>query len=385
MPTVSLIRCTSYDEAQVEAALRRAVDLVGGMARYVQPDQRVLLKVNLLRASPPDAMVTTHPAVVKALVRLVQEAGGKPVIGDSPGGPFVRPWVSAVYRSSEMTRVAEETGAELNWDLGETRLSHPDGQLIKSLEVGTYVTSADVVINVPKLKTHNFTHLTGATKNLFGVIPGTAKVGYHANLPGREAFAEMLIDILTLIKPALTVMDGIVAMDGPGPSAGDPFQVGALLAGMDGVALDVVAASLVGLDVNRIYPLRAAIKRGLTTGNVADIDVVGDALTNFHIEGFRAPETGTVKGRGPAWLRRLVNRAFVPAPVANSSCIACGVCVRSCPVEAIKIVTLRANGDSIKRAVMDLDTCIRCYCCHELCPERAIDLKKSWIGRLGMR
>ncbi len=385
MPTVSLIRCASYDEAQVEAALRRAVDLIGGMAQYVQPDQRVLLKVNLLRASPPEAVVTTHPAVVKALVRLVQEAGGTPVIGDSPGGPFVRPWMSTVYRSSGMTRVAEETGAELNWDFGETRLSHPDGQLIKSLEVGTYVTGADVVISVPKFKTHNFMHLTGATKNLFGVIPGAIKVGYHSKLPGREAFAEMLIDILTLIKPALTVMDGIVAMDGSGPSAGDPFDLGALLAGADGVALDVVAASLVGLDVNRIYPLRAAIKRGLSTGNVADVDVVGDACADFRGEGFRAPEVGRVEGRGPTWLRRLVNRAFVPAPVANANCIACGVCARSCPVEAIQIVPLRANGGAVKRAVMDLDVCIRCYCCHELCPERAIDLTKSWIGQLGLR
>jgi len=386
MPTISLIRCPSYDEAQVETAMRRAIDGIGGMARYVQPGQRVLLKVNLLRAAAPDAAITTHPAVVKALVRLVQEAGGRPVIGDSPGGPFVRPWVGAVYRACGMTRVAEETGAELNWDFGETRLAHPTGHLIKSLEVGTFVTGADVVINVPKLKTHNFMHFTGATKNLFGVIPGTIKVGYHSKLPGREAFADMLIDILTLIRPALTVMDGIIAMDGAGPSAGDPFHVGALLAGPDGIALDVVAASLVGLDVRHIYPLQAAIRRGLTTGNPADIDLVGDAPADFVIKGFRPPETGRIEGRGPIWLRRLVNRAFVPAPVATERCIACGVCVRNCPVEAITLAHVRAqNGEMVKRAVMNLDTCIRCYCCHELCPERAIILTKSWVGKLGIR
>lgn len=386
MPTVSLIRCTSYNEAEVEAALRRAVDGVGGMARYVQPGQRVLLKVNLLRAASPDAAITTHPAVVKALVRLVQEAGGRPVIGDSPGGPFIRPWVATVYRTCGMTRVAEETGAELNWDFGETRLAHPNGHLIKSLEVGTFVTGADVVINVPKLKTHNFMYFTGATKNLFGVIPGAIKVGYHSKLPGREAFADMLIDILTLIRPALTVMDAVVGMDGAGPSAGDPFPVGALLAGDDGIALDVVAASLVGLEVQRVYPLNAAIRRGLTTGKLSDIKRVGDAWADWAITGFRPPETGRVEGRGPAWLRRLVNRAFVPAPVATERCITCGVCVRNCPVEAITLVPVRAaDGQTVKRAVMDMDTCIRCYCCHELCPERAITLKKSWLGRLGIR
>ena len=371
---VSLVRCPTYEDDAVQAAVRRAVDLIGGMGRYVQPGQRVLLKPNLLRSSAPEEMICTHPAVVKAVVQLVQEAGGHAVIGDSPGGPLRAVWLRAVYRTSGMIQVAEETGAELNWDCGETRLSHPAGHLIKALEVGTFVTNADVVISLPKLKTHGLMQLTGATKNLFGVIPGTTKMGYHAKFPEPERFGDMLIDILTLIRPALSLMDGVVGMDGQGPSAGDPCNVGALLASADGIALDVVAATLVGMDVSSIYPLRAAMARGLTSGRVSDIEIVGEAFGDLRAQGFRAPDTHAPSRGTMFFLSHLVKRWMVAAPSSNGRCTGCGVCVRHCPVKAITLVE--------KRAHMDLDTCIRCYCCHELCPERAIDLRKPWLGRL---
>jgi len=278
-----------------------------------------------------------------------------------------------------MTRVAEETGAELSWDFGKARLSHPSGHLVKALEVGTYVTNADVVISLPKLKTHGFMQFTGATKNLFGVIPGTTKLGYHAKFSAPEQFGDMLIDILTLIRPALSVMDGIVGMDGDGPSAGDAFNVGALLASADAIALDVVAATLVGMDVHDVYPLRAAMARGLTTGQVSDLEVVGEALSDFQLQGFRVPDTNVSSRRAPLVLGRLVKRWFVATPRPNGRCTGCGVCVRNCPMKAITLIDGRA---STKRAQIDLNTCFRCYCCHEMCPERAIDLRKPWIGRV---
>jgi len=165
-----------------------------------------------------------------------------------------------------------------------------------------------------------------------------------------------------------------VGMDGQGPSAGDPFSIGALLASSDGIALDVVAATLVGMDVFSIYPLRAAVARGLTTGRVADIEIVGDAFSDFHVSGFRVPDTHAPSDGIVAFLGQLVKRWMVAAPGCNEQCTGCGVCVRNCPVNAITLIE--------KRAHMDLDICIRCYCCHELCPERAIDLRKPWLGRL---
>jgi len=372
-PSVALVRCATYDDQAVQDATQRAVDLVGGIDAYVQPGQRVLVKPNLVRAAPLREMVCTHPAVVKAVVRLVQQAGAVPVIGDSPGGPFVTPWLRAVYGTSGMTRVAQETGAELNWNLAASHVSHPEGRRIKNLEVADFVSEADVIISLPKLKTHGLMQLTGATKNLFGVIPGTTKAAYHAKFPQPEHFGDMLLDVLTLIRPALTIMDSIVAMDGPGPSAGDPFPVGALLASSDGVAMDVVAAYLVDMDVQHIYPLRAAVERGLSTGLASDVRILGDSLSEARVQGFRAPEThGPTRGFG-LLVSQVVKQWFVAAPISNASCIGCGVCVASCPVDAITV----AEG----RAHMDLDVCIRCYCCHELCPERAVDLRKPWLGR----
>ena len=182
--TVALAKCTSYsyDDDAVQDGVRRSVDLLGGMERFVKPGQQVLLKPNLVRAAPPEQMVCTHPAVVMAVVHLVQEAGGQPTIGESPGGPFVAPWLRAVYRRSGMTEVARQTGAALNWDLSESHVPHPDGRRIKALEVCKFVTDADVVISLPKLKTHGLMELTGAIKNLFGVVPGTIKTAYHAKL-----------------------------------------------------------------------------------------------------------------------------------------------------------------------------------------------------------
>jgi uncharacterized protein (DUF362 family)/NAD-dependent dihydropyrimidine dehydrogenase PreA subunit len=372
--TVALVKCTTYSDPSLRDGVRRAVDLLGGMGQFVRPGQRVLLKPNLVRAAPSGEMVCTHPALVKAVVRLVQEAGGHPVIGDSPGGPFVAPWLRAVYRTSGMAEVARKTGAELNSDFSESRVSHLEGRRIKALEVGNFVINADVVISLPKLKTHGLMQLTGATKNLFGVIPGTIKPAYHAKFPDPEVFGDMLLDILDLIRPALTIMDSVVAMDGQGPSAGDPFPVGALLASTNGVALDVVAACLVGMNVHSILPLRAAVARGLTSGRATDVNIVGDSLSDFRVQGFRAPETrGTSTGIGTL-IAQLFKQWFIAAPSSNGNCIGCGTCVKSCPVDAITLTDRRAH--------MDLDTCIRCYCCHELCPERAIDLRKPWLGRV---
>ena len=373
---VSLAKCDSYDEMNVAAALTRAVDLVGGMSRYVKPGQRVLLKINLLRSAAPEEAITTHPAVIKAAVRLVQAAGGVAVIGDSPGGPFRLGLLRAAYRKSGLVQVAEETGAELNEDIEDTLVSHLDGERIKALEVGKFVTNADVVIPISKLKTHMFMGMTGATKILFGVIPGTAKLAYHAKFPEPQDFGDMLLDIITLIKPSLSLMDGITGMDGEGPSGGDPFEIGALLASPDPVALDIVAAHLVGVDPSGVYPLRAAASRGMPGVRLEEIELLGESLESLQKTGFNMP-AARADAAGGAFnlLGRVAKNWLVASPRSNNNCIGCGICAQNCPVDAITITEK-------KRAVMDLNICIRCYCCHEMCPEKAIDLNRPWIGRL---
>jgi uncharacterized protein (DUF362 family)/NAD-dependent dihydropyrimidine dehydrogenase PreA subunit len=399
-PPVSLVRCTSYELDAVEAALRRALEPLGGMGAFVRPGQRVMLKPNLLRPTAPDMAASTHPAVVAAAARLVIEAGGQPLIAESGGGPYSAGVLRFAYRKTEMAWAAEVSGAELNYDSSSVQVSHPDGIVLRLLDVITPLTQADVVINLAKLKTHNLTGLTLAVKNLFGVVPGALKIGYHSKLQPQSRFFEGLVDIYTYVRPALNIMDAIVGMEGNGPSGGDPREIGALLASPDGLALDVASAALVGVDPLRVRTTQAAAHHGLTTGRLEDVELLGDSLEELRVEGFRLGMAATIDpGIVPDRLHGLIKEAegdgegghkglrgflygwlgqqFVPAPVAGDKCTACGFCAKHCPVDAITIEDGRAR--------MDHSKCIRCYCCHELCPQLAVELKRPLLGRVLMR
>lgn len=377
MSQVAVVKCgdTRYETVRVEREVREAVELIGGIERFVQPGQRVLVKPNLLRWSDANRAVVTHPDVVRAVVLLAQEAGGQVVIGDSPGGIFTETYLRSVYRTAGLYDVADETGAELSCDTGVVRVSIPDGQLVKSLELGQFAVDADVIISLPKLKTHGFMGFTGATKNLFGLIPGVTKVTYHARLQSADQFAEMLLDLLEYAKPAFSLMDGIIGMDGDGPSAGNPYPAGLLLCSTDAVALDLVATHLAGIELDQVYPLRAARRRGLTTGRVDDLEILGTSLQDARLNGFQPAGSGTADfGFLPRVLRRHFLSRITASPQPTVACVGCGVCVRNCPVQAISLVE--------NRAVIHLHQCIRCYCCHELCPEEAIDLSRPLLHRL---
>ncbi len=401
---IALVRCNDYDPAAVEAAVRRSIELLGGMGAFVKPGQKVLLKPNLLRPLSPEKAAGTHPTIVAAVAKLVIEAGGQPTIVESPGGPYNAMILRMSYRKTEMTWAAEVSGAALNYDVEATQVSHPEGRILRRLDVVRPLTEADVVINLPKFKTHNLTTLTLCVKNLFGLVPGALKIAYHAKLREVRPFAEGLVDILTYVKPALNIVDAVVGMEGNGPSGGDPRPMGVLIAGADALAVDTASAALIGIDPLSVLTTQVAAERGLTSGRVEDLDLVGDALKSLQVKGFRlgiaaevdpgllsnkllglirvgAPEGGAT-AEGPearrSWFAMLsrgwMARQLVVVPHAGEKCIGCGYCVKHCPAEAIRVVN--------KIARMDTRKCIRCYCCHELCPESAVELRRPWLGRL---
>ncbi len=373
--TVSIVRCVEYETQRVEVAVRQSVDLLGGMGRFVQPGRRVLVKPNLLQASDPDKAIVTHPTVVRAVVKLAQEAGGQVLIADNP---FIVPLSQAgwdtLYERTGCAAVAGETGAQLNSHIIPQQRPHPEGVLIKLVDTTSFLTECDVVISVPKLKTHGFMRFTGAVKNLFGTVPGTTKAGYHVKLQTVDRFADMLLDLVSFVRPALTVMDAVVGMDGDGPAAGRPFRAGAILSAADPVAVDVAALSLVGHESTSVLTVSRAVGRGWTTGQVGDLDLKGDDLRALQVNSFRLP----VGGRSemdlvPRFLLPLGKRLLVASPYVTTRCIGCGLCIENCPVQTITQVEGRAR--------IHLTNCIRCYCCHEVCPEQAIELKLSWVGR----
>ena len=373
--SVALVQSTEYATEQIEAAVRHAVDLLGGMSRFVKPGQRVLVKPNLLQGGDPAKAIITHPTVVRAVVKLAQEAGGRVLIADNPFIPPIneRGWDS-LYERSGYAAIAAETGASLNDSIVPQQRPHPEGSLLKLVDTSSFLSESDVVISVPKLKTHSLMRYTGAVKNLFGTVPGTIKAGYHVKLQTADRFASMLLDLVSFVRPALTVMDAVVGMDGDGPSAGQPFPIGAILAAPDPVELDVAALGLVGRKPTSVPTVAEAVARGWTTGRTSDLEILGDDLAATVVSGFRLPPGGRSEmDHVPHFLRPVGTRLLVPSPFVNRRCIGCGLCIENCPVQTIS----RVDG----RAQIVLSNCIRCYCCHEVCPEQAIELHQPWLGR----
>jgi len=375
-PVVATTRCDDYTTAEVAASLERLLEPLGGMEAFVAPGQRVFLKVNLLMKAGPERAVTTHPEIVRAVIRAARAAGAAEVlVGDSPGGKNTPAASRAVFAESGIAGVAAEEGVPtVLLDDDVTRVQVPDGKLYTSLNLGTKAVEADVLICLPKLKTHGFMMFTGGVKNLFGCIPGLEKAQFHLKVPDRDDFAEMLVDIYLACRPALTIMDGVVAMEGDGPAGGTPRRVGALLASSNAPALDVVASAIAGFDPKDVYTNRAAARRGLTPIDPDGIENPGEPWRTFVIPDFAHPESDLSR-RLPPGLARWVRKRIVSRPGLRdrAGCTGCRTCERNCPVEAI----VMADG----KPAFDYDVCIRCYCCQELCPQQVIGLRRPWAVR----
>ncbi len=209
---VSILRCNRYDVDQLEQLMERHFEALGGVERYIKPGMRVLLKVklkvNLLMARKPEEFTTTHPAFVEALGRVIQRAGGKIVIADSPGGLYSEKILRNTYRLCGMEAVAERLEAELNFDLGAREMTGRQSILCRTFNFIEPYHRCDLLISVCKMKTHAMAGFTGAAKNLFGLIPGLEKGEYHFRFPDKKHFCEMLVDLVQTAKPALSFMDG---------------------------------------------------------------------------------------------------------------------------------------------------------------------------------
>jgi uncharacterized protein (DUF362 family)/Pyruvate/2-oxoacid:ferredoxin oxidoreductase delta subunit len=363
--------------------MEKALGRIGGMGKFVRPGQTVLLKPNLLRRETPETAVVTHPEFVRAAAELVREAGGKALIGDSPGAalPHTRRTLLHLYRACGLERVAEETGAELMLETSHAIVNCPSGRMVKRLEMVTPAIEADVILNLPKFKTHVYTRLTGAVKNLFGLIPGLIKPAYHAKLGDVRRFSAMLVDVMEAADPDLSIVDGIWAMEGDGPGAGRRRDLGLIVAGESPAAVDAVLGRIMGIDPFSVLTTAECAQRGLLRPDLSDVATVGLAEAEFRAEGMAVPELGEAAvsfARFPFWLKPALPAAkwlLTTRPeVEKSSCVGCGDCVRVCPVEAIR---LRGGQARIGYA-----RCLRCYCCHETCPRRAIVLRRPLFQKI---
>ncbi|MFA5524237.1 MAG: DUF362 domain-containing protein [Tissierellales bacterium] len=375
---VSLTECRSYDYEKVKESINKSINNLGGLEKYISKGETVLLKLNLLMKKRPEEATTTHPIFVKALADIFIEYGAKVVIGDSPGGPFNERILKGIYKYCGIEDIANEVGAELNYNTESLEVKNEKGMILRTMEVAEMVTKVDKVISVSKLKTHGMMLFTGAVKNMFGVIPGLRKAEYHFKMPHIEDFSQALLDICLYANPVLSFMDGIVGMEGAGPSAGEPRELGVVLASPSPCHLDVVATTIVNIDPLKVPTILRAVERKIVKGNLDDIELVGDNIENFKVIDFKAPSIRSVhfiKDNNPSFIRTMSNKLLQPKPIFNhEDCIGCRDCVNNCPAKVIEMVN--------KKPVVNLEGCIRCFCCQELCPEKAIDIHRPILMKI---
>lgn len=378
-PTVSLVKCNSYNQTEVEKSLHQALSFLGGIEAFVKPGQKVLIKPNALMGISPDAAVTTHPSVISAVIKEVITAGGNALVGDSPGNAYTN--VAATMEKAGILKAAEESGAKMVYfqEEGIVEVESPSqNKKLNLLPIAKTAIEADVIINLPKLKTHTLTLFTGALKNMFGTVPGFNKTRFHIKNPDPYDFAQSIVDVFQITKPALSIMDGVLGMEGAGPSNGHPRQFGALAASADAVALDAVCSYLIGYQPSQIETTVIANLRNLGKINLKEIEVVGETLSSMRKVDWKHPESGRLFAKYlPKSIYSLIANQLKINPFINQTkCTQCLVCYRNCPAKTIHF------DKSRKLVEIDLNNCINCFCCHELCKYDAVILQKSWLTRL---
>lgn len=376
MSRIGIIKCKSYEYEKVIEGVFKALNGLDSI-KDIEPC-KVLVKTNLLKKNKPEDGVTTHPYVVEGVVRYMQEKGHEVVIGDSPGGPFLAGLLKNYYDTAGLTDVAKRTNCELNFNTESMDVHNENAMFLKNMKIVKAFNDVDYVISCGKLKTHTMMTYTGAVKNLFGVIPGVIKADYHLKMNDINNFANSLIDICEYVKPIFSILDGIEAMEGDGPSSGDIRNLGLILAGDNPYDLDYAATNITGIE--DVPTIIESAKRGLLS-QIDEITFYGDDISDMSIVPFKLPKSthvNFVSGRIPKFVEEFLLDSVRPYPmIINDMCISCGICAKNCPA---KIISMESG-----KPIINTKECIRCFCCHELCPKSAVGIKRHPLHRMIFR
>jgi uncharacterized protein (DUF362 family)/ferredoxin len=378
---VVIIGCESYDRDLVYKRLKKGIDLLGGIDKFVNKDEKVLLKPNLLRGKDPDAAVTTHPSVFEAVIKILQDSGIDEITyGDSPGVGTP----AGAAKASRLQEVAKNFDIPLADFKDGQSVDYYAGQVTKKFQIANGVLEADAIISLPKMKTHGLTRITGAVKNNFGCVYGLNKGMSHGRYQDAGSFSKMLIDLNRYLsnKMRLTIMDGVLMMEGNGPASGKAKVMEVLMLSDDPVALDASFARMIDLDPDYVPTIKYGHEMGLGNKDPENILLLGDDASLFFDPEFdvvRKP-VDTDERSKLANFGKLKGLLLQKPVVDKDKCIGCGICQEACPLEkkAIKMVTRTRRTYPLYL----YHHCIRCYCCQEMCPEGAISVKTPLLGKL---
>jgi len=367
---VVIQECREYGLDSLMRKINDGIERLGDWDLFVRPGDKVLLKVNLIGPKKSESAAITHSEFVRALIRILKQRGCEVWIGDSSGGAIagIAPTAKSL-KVAGYEKVAEEEGAVIkNFDSEGVVEVIPKSKNKEKMYLAKPIFDADVVINLPKLKTHSASIYTGAIKNVFGCIPGLRKAKYHKAAPNPEDFGEILADIHQSTRINLHIMDGIIAMQGEGPTAGDVYLANKILMSTDPLALDTVAIKMLGMDLGEVPILTAAKQRRIGESKLENITIDGDYKSIPKLDNYKLPKRyKSSKKRNSKALIKIIDFFETKPRINRKKCRNCNVCVESCPVEAINLDTKQ----------IDYKVCIECMCCHELCMYKAVELKKE--------
>lgn len=379
MSVVSLLRVESYQDINLlENKIREAINLIGDLDKLIKKDSKVFIKLNCVGPFPKESAITTHPAFVEAVVKIVLTRTNNIIIGDNPATKDI---ISVLKKNGVYDIVSKYNLKVLNGKDSIT-ITNPKPNIYADFEVSKEFFECDTLINLPKLKTHTLTYMSCAEKNFFGLIFGLQKASWHVRASNPLEFGNALNDLYGAFlesyknKTILNICDGILALDGDGPSTGGyPVKANCLLASLDAISLDVIACRLAKLDEDRIFVSNIGAERGY--GENKDILVLGDSLENFNDVKFDGPKS-TLSSFGLRLLKKKFFRnLLLEHPKINKDvCIKCGECAKICPPKALTI----KKGEIPK---LKTNQCIRCWCCAEVCPKNAIlKTRRPLVGKI---
>ena len=374
MNDVSIVKCEDYSSENITKAFDELFELLGGLD-WVKPNMKIVIKANLVTFMKPEAAATTHPALLCELVKRLTERGAEVVVGDSPGGIYNSVYVNRIYSATKMDDV-KKYGGSLNENFEQSEAKFENGKVLKEFPYTSYLDDADVIINFCKLKTHGMMGMSAAVKNLFGVIPGIKKPEFHYRYPDHSDFANMLIDLNEYFKPKLNIVDAVVGMEGNGPTAGTPRQIGAILASENPYKLDLACASIIGITKDDVPTLAESFKRGYIPESVEKLDI-NDDISKYYIKDYENILTHkalSFENKETLFGRTATKLLQAKPNLDEKACIGCAKCAEVCPVKAIEIID--------KKAKIDRKKCIKCFCCQEFCPKGAMKVKRTLLAKI---
>lgn len=363
----------------VKSSVFSALELINAKDLMQKDNMVVILKPNILMGKPPERSVNTHPEVIRAVIQWVKKFNPlKIYVSDSAGGQ--KPGITeTAMRESGIQDICEQEGAIcVPFEKTEREIYEVKDPLeLKEISSSRLIKEADLIINIPKIKTHWQCTLTCCIKNMFGTVLLANKAKTHAQAAILDRFCSALADIYSVSKPELTVIDGYYCMEGQGPSSGDVVKLDIILAGYDGVALDTTICKIIGLEPGEILYLEKAEKKNLGTTKIENIEILGESIESVYRK-FKRPKLRPISMPLPRWLADYIGKTIFKAKVKfnKEKCKLCSTCWINCPVNAITPPNELKKGNIPK---WDSSRCITCFCCVELCPHEAVKFKINYV------